>query len=70
MQLNDALWNHLESRMGITTIEKAVKYSKADWYYREALESVSLALQGKGMAISDILEVLDTALDAYENNAC
>lgn len=45
------------------------EYTEADNAYRDALESVSLALQGKGMSIPDILDVLTTAIDAYANNS-
>jgi hypothetical protein len=69
IHLHDDVWKLLESRMGRSMPQYDNAYTTADNAYRDALESVSLALQGKGMPIPDILDVLNTALDAYENNA-
>lgn len=36
--------------------------------YRDALESVALAMYHRGITEDDIRDVIITALDAYENN--
>jgi hypothetical protein len=52
----------------LTAEHPANIYSSKETTYRDAMESVSLALQAKGMPIDDILDVLTTAIDAYENH--
>lgn len=68
IHMNPQVWNLLESRFGVTQSSPANTYSSEDNTYRDAMESVSLALQAKGMPIDDILDVLTTAIDAYENH--
>ena len=44
------------------------KLTKEEKVYRDAMESVSLALEEKGMPLDDILDVLESAIDGFENN--
>ena len=68
IHINPQVRNLLESRFGVTQPYLANTYSSKDNTYRDAMESVSLVLQAKGMPIDDILDVLTTAIDAYENH--
>lgn len=68
IHINPQVWNLLESRFGVSHTSPANIYSSEETTYRDAMESVSLALQAKGMPIDDILDVLTTAIDAYENH--
>lgn len=41
-----------------------------DTGYRDALESVALALAAVGVPLSQLDDAITTALDAFANNAC
>lgn len=65
MTVNDRVWNMLEVNFGSNHAE----YSNADRAYRDALESMSLAMEQAGIHIDIIMECIVTACDAYGNNA-
>ena len=46
------------------------KLHRYDRGYLDALESMQLALRGDGIAESKINDALQTAMDAFQNNAC
>lgn len=64
MYVNNKILECLDDAFGSNQAE----YSNAERAYRDALESMSLAMENAGIAFVTIMECIVTACDAYGNN--